>query len=164
MKTALFFCGPIIATIGFGFYSGLLEFAHKLEGLEHQAGVEMGGTFALEYRETYQCDENDANCVLVEESTEFSEIDGLEIEETPIEYREGSDDIHVRKQPGIAKYANITLRRPSGFNWKSLKFEFERQAAIEEFNKEFDQKINEAESEGAEMYQIDPPTLVIPAG
>lgn len=185
MKTLLYIGGPLIATIGFGFYSGLLEFAHNLEGIEHKAGVETGGTFIMQ-EEVYQCDESGGNCVLVETKTEvgdtddlpsgvsqsanyrleeqqtgFSDISGLEIEEQPIEYRSGSEDIVVRKQPGLSKYANITLRRPTGFDWKTLRFEFERQIAIDEINKEYNEKIKEAE--GEEMIQIEPPVLVIPA-
>ena len=184
MKSLLYIGGPLIATIGFGFYSGLLEFAHNLEGLEHQAGVEQGGTFIMQ-EDVYQCDESGGNCVLVETNTEvgnieelptgisqsanyrleeqqtgFSDISGLEIEEQPIEYRNGSEDITVRKQPGLSKYANITFRRPTGFDWKTLRFEFERQLAIEEINKEYDEKVKEVE--GEEMIQIDPPVLVIP--
>lgn len=147
MKTALTFLGPLVLTIGFGFYSGLLDFTDRVDGLEHTAGVEQGGTFALEHTETYQCDENGDNCTLVDTNTEFSEVEGLEFEETPIEYREGSENTTVRKFSGISKYANITLRRPSGFNWKKLKFVFE-------------DKCLECD---VEMHQIDPPTLVIPA-
>jgi len=41
----------------------------------------------------------------------FSEASGLEVEVTPIEYRNGSEDITVRKIPGLKKYTNITLKR-----------------------------------------------------
>ncbi|MFN0085527.1 MAG: phage tail protein [Blastocatellia bacterium] len=41
----------------------------------------------------------------------FSECSGLNIENTPIEYREGNDDITPHKQPGLMKYGNITLKR-----------------------------------------------------
>lgn len=189
MKTAFLVGGPLIVAIGFGFYSGLLEFAHNIDGLEHKAGVPMGGTFVMEYEEVYQCDENGDNCVLVEENTElreaeegdlpagvsaspnyrleeqqtgFSDVSGLEIEEQPIEYREGvGSEYNKTKQPGIAKYANIVMRRPSGFDWKTLRFEFQRQAEVETINKEYDQKIKDSQEEG-EMIQIDPPKLVIP--
>ncbi len=41
----------------------------------------------------------------------FSEASGLGVEITPIDYREGNEDIVMRKIPGLRKYANITLKR-----------------------------------------------------
>lgn len=42
----------------------------------------------------------------------FQEVTGLDSENTPIEYREGSDAMNtVRKLPGIEKYPNLTLKR-----------------------------------------------------
>jgi phage tail-like protein len=41
----------------------------------------------------------------------FSEVSGLSVEISPVEYRNGSEDTTVRKIPGLAKYANITLKR-----------------------------------------------------
>ncbi len=41
----------------------------------------------------------------------FSEISGLEVEITPIEYRNGNEPNTVRKIPGLTKYANITCKR-----------------------------------------------------
>jgi phage tail-like protein len=41
----------------------------------------------------------------------FSECSGLNIENTPIEYREGNDALTPHKQPGLMKYGNITLKR-----------------------------------------------------
>lgn len=41
----------------------------------------------------------------------FSEASGLEVEVSPIEYRNGSEDITVRKVPGLKKFTNITLKR-----------------------------------------------------
>jgi len=42
----------------------------------------------------------------------FSECSGLNMENTPIEYREGTDTfLTPRKQPGLMKYGNITLKR-----------------------------------------------------
>jgi phage tail-like protein len=41
----------------------------------------------------------------------FSEIGGLTTETDIIEYREGSEDITVRKLPGKRKYTNINLKR-----------------------------------------------------
>ncbi|HEX7317563.1 MAG TPA: phage tail protein [Pyrinomonadaceae bacterium] len=41
----------------------------------------------------------------------FSEIGGLSTETDIIEYREGNEDITVRKIPGKRKYANISLKR-----------------------------------------------------
>lgn len=42
----------------------------------------------------------------------FSECSGLSMENEAIEYREGSElTTHVRKIPGLAKFANITFKR-----------------------------------------------------
>jgi phage tail-like protein len=41
----------------------------------------------------------------------FSECSGLTTETDPIEYRNGSEDITVRKLPGLRKYTNISLKR-----------------------------------------------------
>jgi phage tail-like protein len=41
----------------------------------------------------------------------FSECSGLSSETDAIEYRNGSEDITVRKLPGLVKYSNITLKR-----------------------------------------------------
>jgi phage tail-like protein len=41
----------------------------------------------------------------------FSEISGLETELSPIEYRNGSEDITVRKIAGLKKFTNITGKR-----------------------------------------------------
>jgi phage tail-like protein len=42
----------------------------------------------------------------------FSEVSGLDMEITPIEYRAGNDQSPtVRKLPGLAKFGNVTLKR-----------------------------------------------------
>ncbi|WP_428268703.1 phage tail protein [Haliangium sp.] len=41
----------------------------------------------------------------------FMEASGLEVELSPIDYRTGSEDINVRKLPGLKKFTNITLKR-----------------------------------------------------
>ena len=41
----------------------------------------------------------------------FAEASGLEASMDPIEYRNGSEDITVRKMPGLKKFTNITLKR-----------------------------------------------------
>ncbi len=41
----------------------------------------------------------------------FTEASGLETEVAPIEYRNGNEDITVRKIPGLKKFTNITLKR-----------------------------------------------------
>lgn len=41
----------------------------------------------------------------------FAEVSGLDVEITPIEYRNGSEDMTVRKLPGLKKFSNITLKR-----------------------------------------------------
>jgi phage tail-like protein len=40
----------------------------------------------------------------------FMEVAGLGVEIPPIEYRNGSEDITVRKIPGLKKFTNITLK------------------------------------------------------
>jgi phage tail-like protein len=44
-------------------------------------------------------------------SGSFSEVSGLQIEVTPIEYRDGMDDSTVRKIRGLKKFQAITLKR-----------------------------------------------------
>jgi phage tail-like protein len=41
----------------------------------------------------------------------FQECSGLDSSTDPIEYREGSDPIHVRKLPGMTKFMPISLKR-----------------------------------------------------
>jgi phage tail-like protein len=41
----------------------------------------------------------------------FQECSGLDVTLDPVEYREGGEPITPRKLPGLAKYANITLKR-----------------------------------------------------
>ncbi len=41
----------------------------------------------------------------------FAEVSGLEGAQDPIEYRNGSEDITVRKIQGLKKFTNITLKR-----------------------------------------------------
>jgi phage tail-like protein len=41
----------------------------------------------------------------------FSEVSGIGAEMEVIEYRNGSEDITVRKLPGLRKFTNITLKR-----------------------------------------------------
>jgi phage tail-like protein len=41
----------------------------------------------------------------------FAEASGLEVAIDPIEYRNGSEDITMRKIPGLKKFTNITLKR-----------------------------------------------------
>lgn len=42
----------------------------------------------------------------------FSEVSGLDSENTPIEYREGMDAVNApRKLPGIEKYSNVSCKR-----------------------------------------------------
>src|SRR6188474_1822749 len=47
-----------------------------------------------------------------EELGAFSEVTGLDAENTPIEYREGADATNgIRKEPGVEKYSNVVLKR-----------------------------------------------------
>jgi len=41
----------------------------------------------------------------------FSEVSGLEVDIAPIDYRNGSEDIVVRKVPGLKKFNVIVLKR-----------------------------------------------------
>ncbi|MCV0431148.1 phage tail protein [Nitrosopumilus sp.] len=109
------------------------NFLKDSSGIEHQAGVQKGGTF---YIPSYQKDVfgfwseglvSDGEIVnsighligegiidseiIREKRTSFSEISGLEIESPPIDYRSGSEDVSVTKMPGLKKYADITLKR-----------------------------------------------------
>ena len=40
----------------------------------------------------------------------FRECSGLDTAQDPIEYREGEDEMTVRKMPGLNKYSNISLK------------------------------------------------------
>lgn len=40
----------------------------------------------------------------------FRECSGLDIAQNPIDYREGTDRLTIRKLPGLVTYTNITLR------------------------------------------------------
>ncbi len=44
-------------------------------------------------------------------SGSFTEVSGLELEVTPIEYRNGSEGTTVRKSAGLRKYTNLMLKR-----------------------------------------------------
>jgi phage tail-like protein len=54
----------------------------------------------------------------------FSEVSGIMIETEPIEYRNGNENITVRKLPGIQKFGNITLKR--GFTRDSALWEWRK--------------------------------------
>ncbi|MEM9336421.1 MAG: hypothetical protein AAGA35_01025 [Patescibacteria group bacterium] len=126
MKTLFYIGGPLILLTWFALYSNALTFGNQHPGMVHLPGVQPGGTFlGLFTTKVYQCDETGANCVLVEETTEVSEIEGLEFEEDPIEYREGaSSDYNKTKQPGLNKYPYIQVKRPKDFDWGTGKFIF----------------------------------------
>jgi phage tail-like protein len=52
----------------------------------------------------------------------FNECTGLNVEHDVIEYREGNEDITVRKLPGLKKFGVVTLKRGVGtgnqiFDW-----------------------------------------------
>jgi phage tail-like protein len=44
-------------------------------------------------------------------SASFSEVSGLESEIQVVDYREGGEELRVRRLPGLHKYANIVLKR-----------------------------------------------------
>lgn len=159
MKNFLWIGGPLVLFTWFALHSDLVTYGSQHPGLIHLGGVEQGGTYALVHEETYQCDENGNNCVLVDEKTEvgevqdgslpagvsaspnyrleeqstgFGEVGDLQFEEQPIEYRDGlSAEYNKTKQPGLTKYANISIKRPSGFNWGKLKFTFDTESALD---------------------------------
>ncbi len=54
----------------------------------------------------------------------FSECTGLDTESDVIEYREGKEDITVRKLPGLKKFSNITLKR--GFSASTALFDWRK--------------------------------------
>lgn len=54
----------------------------------------------------------------------FSECSGLTMETDIIEYRNGDEDITVRKLPGLKKFTNITLKR--GFTQSKDLFEWRK--------------------------------------
>lgn len=54
----------------------------------------------------------------------FSECSGLNTETDPIEYRNGDEDITVRKLPGLKKFTNISLKR--GFTDSSELWEWRK--------------------------------------
>ena len=108
------------------------EFSKKHSGIEHSGGVQEGGTFETQpakkipghiktvfgyWGDGNVSDKEIATSLgfLVNEgiikSPSFSESSGLEVEEQDIEYRNGDEDITVRKMPGIPKYTNIVLKR-----------------------------------------------------
>ena len=40
----------------------------------------------------------------------FRECSGLDTSQDPVDYREGTDPLHVRKLPGLVKYSAISLK------------------------------------------------------
>lgn len=83
------------------------------------------------------------------------DVVGLELELDSIEYRDGaSTEYNKTKQPGLTKYANITLKWPGKLGdtifWKFIVGDndvMEHEAGVEE---------------GGTFKMVDPPTLVIP--
>jgi phage tail-like protein len=54
----------------------------------------------------------------------FSECTGLDSETDVIEYREGNEDITLRKLPGLKKQSNVSLKR--GFSTNSELFDWRK--------------------------------------
>lgn len=46
----------------------------------------------------------------VQQRAGFRECSGLDFSHDPIDYREGTDPLNVRKLPGLIKYSNIVLK------------------------------------------------------
>lgn len=69
---------------------------------------------------------------------QFQEVSGLDSTTDVIEYREGNQNMTVRKLPGLTKYSNITLKKgvtvdnQALWDWqeKAAKGEVERYASI----------------------------------
>lgn len=123
MKTLLYIGGPLILFTGLAFWTDFFTLPSEHPGIVHFSGVPMGGIFQLNTK-TYYCDESGNNCVLVEETTEEFAVEGLELEEQAIDYRNGSEDITVRKQPGLSKYTNIHLKRMGDFTFDTSQWKF----------------------------------------
>ncbi|NOX94433.1 MAG: hypothetical protein GXP04_04860 [Alphaproteobacteria bacterium] len=85
-----------------------------------------------------------------EPDTGFASEVGLELETSPIEYRNGSEDTILTKQPGIPKYTNINGPRPTAENSEAF-----AETILEEAREK---------TSGGKMIRIDPPRLVIPVG
>ena len=94
----------------------------------------------------------------------FGDVSGLEVEEESIEYREGDEITTARKQNGLNKYTNITLRWPVGIdeNWKFIFEDKAKRDNCKNCNIDTEVEVEAEVEEGAEMIQIDPPVLVIP--
>jgi hypothetical protein len=109
------------------------KFVKSTPGMQHEAGVQKGGTFSIP---SYQKDVfgfwsdgivSDGEIVnsighlmgqgiinsekIQEKRASFSESSGLEFESSAIEYRSGTEDTTVIKQPGLYKFTDITLKR-----------------------------------------------------
>ena len=80
MKSLFLIGGPLIAILGFSLYSNLLTYGDQSPGMIHLGGAASGGTFAIVQEDKYLCDESGNNCTLVDSTTEFTEVSGLEIE------------------------------------------------------------------------------------
>lgn len=92
----------------------------------------------------------------------FGEVSDLEVTQESIEYREGDEERSVRKQSGIKKYTNITIRMPKGLD-EDWKFIFENKVKRENCEDCNDHiEIEEDVDHGPDMIQIDPPVLVLP--
>ena len=124
MKSLLYIGGPLILFTGLAFWTDFFTLPEEEPGIVHFSGVPMGGMFQLNTK-YYECDESGGNCVLVDETNEFGEIADLELEQQAIEYRDGTaGEYNKTKQPGIAKYTNIHMKRFSDFNFDYSQWKF----------------------------------------
>lgn len=86
----------------------------------------------------------------------FSDASGLELEEQPVEYRDGTESTHVRKLDGVKKFGNITIKWPIHLSDFDLIF---WHWTVETTNVQV-----ETQGEGGVMMkQVEPPTLTLPA-
>ena len=129
MKSLLYIGGPLLLFTSLAFWTDLFTFPSEEPGIVHFSGVPMGGLFQINTK-YYECNEGGNNCVLVDETTEFTEVDGLEFETEEIEYREGAGKQYNKtRQPGLSKYTNIHLQNfgDYDFDFGQWKFEYGRE-------------------------------------
>ena len=123
MRTTLLLGGPLILFL-FALHSNVLTYGEMHPGMVHLSGVNPGGTFVVVEEETYVCEGD--SCTLIDTTVEVEEVEGLSFEEETIEYRDGiQKEYNKSKQPGLKKYTDIHIKKPSGFDWRRFQFEFE---------------------------------------
>lgn len=147
MKSLLYIGGPLILFTGLAFWTDLFTLPSEEPGPVHFTGVPFAGLLQLNTK-VYQCDEAGGNCVLVEETNEFTEVEGLELEPEAIEYREGSNQQYSKtKQPGLTKYTNIQFNNLGDYTFdaEAWRLMIEHKIVVEEIDREYEEKRRELE-------------------